>query len=394
MARNLSQLLMTYNPEVLLDFAESVGPTLNDASGNGRHFTVSGTPAFQQASFNPAKQSAIRLPKSPATSAVNADASYIPTVGLEFTAFAVVKPNAAGGTANPAIMQQWDWTISRRSWMVYLTTAGVRCAVSFDGSYENRAETSAAPIAIGAWHTIAMTYQHGVVTLYIDKTPVVIAGSFIKDKTIQTFPASQSPIRLARGDGSPVTSSEHADITLDAFAIIPRRLDMEDIAALHDNAMADIEVAIITSTVSGLVSVNGQPAARTVRAYSYDAIEQAVDGATITASKSLGHAVSNAETGAYSIDIQGGFSGPVIVAAFDDYGAEFSGGAAVGLGQRIHPATPNGYVYEVTSAGTLPASEPSWSTDTGQTFLVGTATVRPAIFYRPDIHGPVYPVVS
>lgn len=40
------------------------------------------------------------------------------------------------------------------------------------------------------------------------------------------------------------------------------------------------------------------------------------------------------------------------------------------LGQRVEPTTPNGYVYEVTTAGTSAGSEPTWPT-TG----IGTSTV-------------------
>jgi hypothetical protein len=48
---------------------------------------------------------------------------------------------------------------------------------------------------------------------------------------------------------------------------------------------------------------------------------------------------------------------------------------AYGLGEQIVPTTLNGYVYEVTTAGTSAGSEPgSWSTTIGGTTTSGTAT--------------------
>lgn len=46
------------------------------------------------------------------------------------------------------------------------------------------------------------------------------------------------------------------------------------------------------------------------------------------------------------------------------------------LGQYYLPATPNGYVYKCSTAGTSAASPPSFSTTMGATFTDGTATFR------------------
>lgn len=50
--------------------------------------------------------------------------------------------------------------------------------------------------------------------------------------------------------------------------------------------------------------------------------------------------------------------------------ADWAATTAYTLGQRVEPTTPNGYVYEVTTAGTTAGSEPTWPT-TG----IGTSTV-------------------
>jgi len=47
-----------------------------------------------------------------------------------------------------------------------------------------------------------------------------------------------------------------------------------------------------------------------------------------------------------------------------------------GVGEKVVPTTLNGYVYEVTVAGTSDASEPTWPTTIGDTVTDGTATWR------------------
>ena len=71
----------------------------------------------------------------------------------------------------------------------------------------------------------------------------------------------------------------------------------------------------------------------------------------------------------------------------DDLGAGFEPSVDVDVGDLIHPTTPNGYVYSVVTAGTLPATEPQWWT-TGQQ-QIGTATLEARAYLRPLAHGPV-----
>lgn len=158
----------------------------------------------------------------------------------------------------------------------------------------------------------------------------------------------------------------------------------------------DVAVGLIeqeTNTkVGGVITVQGAPARRTVRAFAYDAVTHTVNGSSINESITLGSAVSDESTGAYEIELNAGFEGDVFVVAFDDYGIEFAADLAVLIGDRIHPTIPNGYVYEVTVGGTLASSEPVWSTNTEATQVVGSASVKPVMFYRPVVHGPITPI--
>lgn len=148
-----------------------------------------------------------------------------------------------------------------------------------------------------------------------------------------------------------------------------------------------------SSKVSGVVQIDGTPAQRTVRAFSYDPTPHDIDGANVDLSKSLGHAVSDPETGDYTIDLLAGYDKRIFVVAFDDYGDDFTPDKALSVGDRVHPTTPNGHVWECTGAGTLPSEEPTWIVDTETAQLYGTASMIAKPFYRPMVHGPVTPEV-
>ncbi|MBY6070591.1 LamG domain-containing protein [Marinobacter salsuginis] len=149
-----------------------------------------------------------------------------------------------------------------------------------------------------------------------------------------------------------------------------------------------------TSKVSGVVQIDGNPAERTVRAFGYDPTAHQIDGETLNLSKSLGHATSDPETGAYTIDLLAGYDKRIFVVAFDDYGADFTPDKALSVGDRVHPTTPNGHVWECTGAGALPSEEPTWIVDTETAQLYGTASMIAKPFYRPMVHGPVSPEVT
>ena len=148
-----------------------------------------------------------------------------------------------------------------------------------------------------------------------------------------------------------------------------------------------------TSKVSGIVQIDGTPAQRTVRAFGYNATGHAINGETVSQSKSLGHSNSDPATGEYTIDLLAGYGQEIFVVAFDDYGGAFTAGLPLEVGNRIHPTTPNGHVWETTGAGTLPVDEPTWVVDTETSQLYGTASMIARPFYRPMVHGPITPEV-
>jgi hypothetical protein len=150
----------------------------------------------------------------------------------------------------------------------------------------------------------------------------------------------------------------------------------------------------IPTQVGGKVQTDGTPTeGRTVRAFSYYSVQFGVNGININESQSLGSAITD-ENGDYLIELEGGFDGRVFVVAFDDYGPDFTPEMTVAVGDRIHPTTPNGHVFETTGAGTLPAEEPTWVVDTETSQLYGTASMIARPLYRPMVHGPITPEVT
>ena len=161
-----------------------------------------------------------------------------------------------------------------------------------------------------------------------------------------------------------------------------------------DSLTGGISPASQSSKVSGVVQIDGTPAERQVRAFGYNPIAHAIDGTTVSQSKSLGQSTSDPETGEYTIDLLAGYGQEIFVVAFDDYGDAFTAEQALTVGDRIHPTTPNGHVWETTGAGTLLAEEPIWVVDTETSQLYGTASMIARPFYRPMVHGPVTPEVT
>lgn len=77
----------------------------------------------------------------------------------------------------------------------------------------------------------------------------------------------------------------------------------------------------------------------------------------------------------------------------DDFGTEFTPNLVVPVGYRVRPTTYAGYLYEVTTAGTLPATEPEWWRIEGDNVprLTGTAWLKAVRYFQPIGHGP-FPV--
>lgn len=127
---------------------------------------------------------------------------------------------------------------------------------------------------------------------------------------------------------------------------------------------------------SGRTEVAGQPAARRVVAVGLDG----------DAPQLLAETQSDPVTGQYTLNWEG-YTGQILVTALDDYGVPHVEGDARGIGERIHPSSPTGYVYQVSAPGVLGA-EPVWPTADGEPVTSGTVQMTAVPFYRPKSAGP------
>jgi hypothetical protein len=129
-------------------------------------------------------------------------------------------------------------------------------------------------------------------------------------------------------------------------------------------------------TFNGSLTQDGQPVSCAVYAL-------AIGG---DVPKLLASAVSDS-AGNYSLEWNG-YTGQILITATDDYGVPFAAEALLGIGARIHPSTPNGYVYEVASAGTMGLTEPAWPAIAGESVTSGQVQLVAKPFYRPESAGP------
>jgi hypothetical protein len=127
--------------------------------------------------------------------------------------------------------------------------------------------------------------------------------------------------------------------------------------------------------IAGVVTIDGAPAARDVLVISDDP-----DGREVLATG------ASASDGTFDITYNG-WDGAVIALAIDTYGRDFAATTPLNEGAVLHPTTPNGYVYVVTSAGTTGVTEPVWPT-TG-TVQSGSVTFNAQPYYRPVASGPL-----
>jgi hypothetical protein len=84
-------------------------------------------------------------------------------------------------------------------------------------------------------------------------------------------------------------------------------------------------------------------------------------------------------------------SGALYAVGLDDYGVAFVGGLSLPVGARVRPTHYVGWLYEITEAGTLPATEPTWWPAEGDNAsrLLGTARAIAVRYYQPLAHGPL-----
>lgn len=131
-------------------------------------------------------------------------------------------------------------------------------------------------------------------------------------------------------------------------------------------------------TLAARVRVDGVDAAREVLA-----VERQADGAWRIAGN------LRTSDGDLELRVTGG---DVYAMALDDYGQIFQPYLAVSVGDTIRPTNYIGWLYRITTAGTLSAEEPEWWPATDDASLpraIGTAHAIAVRYYRPLAHGPV-----
>lgn len=135
------------------------------------------------------------------------------------------------------------------------------------------------------------------------------------------------------------------------------------------------------ATVAAITRVDRLPAQREVVV-----LDRAVDGAWRVAGSGLTN-----EAGSVQLDLRVTPSSRVYAMAADDYGLPYQAGLPVAVGSRVRPSVYTGWLYEVTQAGTLPSTEPTWwaASDVNPPRLIGTAWLMAVRYYRPLAHGPV-----
>lgn len=158
---------------------------------------------------------------------------------------------------------------------------------------------------------------------------------------------------------------------IDNWVYEPGQLNLQFISQGQSSGTGD------PKSFTGRTTVNKAPVSRTV-------IAVGIDG---DAPVFLAQTQSNENTGQYTLEWQG-YDGQVLITALDNYGVPFNSGDARGVGERVHPATPNGYVYQVSMAGQL-AEEPAWPTTEGALVMSGTCQLVAVPFYRPKTVGPI-----
>lgn len=83
--------------------------------------------------------------------------------------------------------------------------------------------------------------------------------------------------------------------------------------------------------------------------------------------------------------------GEVYALAMDDYGDPYQPNLIVSEGETIRPTLYAGWLYRITEAGVLPASEPEWWPADGDNppRVLGTARAIAVRYYQPIGHGPL-----
>ena len=139
------------------------------------------------------------------------------------------------------------------------------------------------------------------------------------------------------------------------------------------------------ATLDAIVKVGGLLAERTVVA-----VEQQSDGVWRVAGS--GRTDAQGELG---LELRVTPSGQLYALGLDDWGIPYQADLIVAEGVVIRPSQFLGWLYRVTQAGQLPATEPEWWAAEGDNASrpLGTARAVAVRYYQPIGHGPLTPEV-
>lgn len=132
------------------------------------------------------------------------------------------------------------------------------------------------------------------------------------------------------------------------------------------------------ATVAAAVRVDQQVVSREVVV-----LERPSDGVWRVA----GYGPTPGGSGDIALRVSGGLC---YAMAVDEWGIPYQPGLAVDIGQTIRPSVFKGWLYRITQAGSLPASEPVWwDGNTAGPQDLGSARAEVVRYHRPLAHGPV-----
>lgn len=224
----------------------------------------------------------------------------------------------------------------------------------------------------GAPHHVAITYTPGgQIHLFVDGVEDT-AGEFPVTGEDIPFNAISTTWSIGQEfDGS--NTSNHYEGVLDELAIYVGPRSPATLLEHYQKGMTPASVE--RSHVAGSTEIDGVGYSRDVIVITDTPFGRQV----LAEGKSQGN-------GEFDIEYEE-WGGPVLVIAVDSYGVEFEVDTVLSVGSRVHPVTPNGYVYDVTVAGTTGSSEPVWPT--GGSVVSGSVTFQALPFYRPVGSGPL-----
>ena len=159
----------------------------------------------------------------------------------------------------------------------------------------------------------------------------------------------------------------------DNFVLLDGVLNIDFISTGNDSGGGGIP-----KSFSGQLTLDGAPVSRSVYAIGL--------GDSGVVPKLLASSDSDA-AGNYTLEWND-YTGQILITASDNYGDVFVAEALLSVGARVHPATPNGYVYEVSNAGTMGTTEPTWPAIEGESITSGQVQLIAKPFYRPKSAGP------